>query len=67
MNKNLLRSYMIRHGETQSDIAEVLDITRPTLSRKINGNGGDFTQREIVLLKEHYNLSPEEIDQIFFA
>ena len=30
-------------------------------------DGAEFTQGEIKALKERYNLTPEEVDAIFFA
>lgn len=65
MNKIELRVEMVRRNETIEDLAKVLGIVRPTLSAKINGKG--FTQKEIATIKEHYNLSPERVAEIFFA
>lgn len=67
MNTNLLKSFMARHGETQESLASVLGISRVTFNRKIRNNGADFTQGEIMAIKEHYDLSADEVDRIFFA
>lgn len=67
MNTNLLKSYMVRHGETQEHLAVLLGITRATVNRKIQNKGADFTQGEIMAIKEHYGLSADEVDSIFFA
>lgn len=67
MNTNLLKSFMARHGETQESLASVLGISRVTFNRKIRNNGTDFTQGEIMAIKEHYGLSAKELDEIFFA
>ena len=35
---------------------------------KLNETGGaEFTQGEIQAIKQHYDLSPEDLDGIFFA
>lgn len=67
MNTALLRSIMALHGDTNRDIASLLGITEASVSAKINENGTEFKQGEIALLKDKYNLSPEQVDQIFFA
>lgn len=43
-----------RTGETQSDLAELLGISKPTVSRKVSGQI-DWTQSEIDKLCEHFN------------
>ena len=47
MNKDLLRSIMIRHGETNADLAELLDISEASVSAKLNENKTEFKQGEI--------------------
>lgn len=67
MNKNLLESVMKLHGDTGGMLAEYLHIARSTFSAKINEtNGAEFTQNEIRIIKEKYNLSAEQINDIFF-
>lgn len=67
MNKDLLRSIMVLHGDTNRDIAELLDITEASFSAKINENGTEFKQGEISKIKEKYDLTPDQVDSIFFA
>lgn len=67
MNKTALRVVMMQHSETYEDLAKVLGIAVPTLSDKINGKTSrGFTQPEIVTIKDHYRLSAEQVDLIFF-
>lgn len=66
MDKNKLKSKMILNGDTGSDLAEYLSISRTTLSSKMNNNGSEFTQGEILKIKEKYKLTGKEIDEIFF-
>ena len=68
MNKNLFRSVMIEHGDNYDSLSKAMQITTSALCNKINektGNG--FTQPEILAIKKRYNLSPSQIDEIFFS
>lgn len=68
MNKNKLLACLAENGETRKELAELLGISRVTLSRKMSENGdSSFTQPEISTIKHHYNLSCEQVDAIFFA
>ena len=66
MNKAKLKSLMTLHGDTNKDIAELLGISLQSVSCKINENGTEFKQGEIAKIKDRYNLSPAEVDAIFF-
>lgn len=67
MKKELLRSIMVLHGDTNRDLADYLGISEQSVSNKINENGTEFKQGEISRIKERYNLSSEQVDSIFFA
>lgn len=68
MNKTALRVVMLQNHENYKDLAGVLNISPSTLSDKINERtGSGFTQPEIVAIKEHYRLSAEQVDLIFFG
>ena len=67
MNKAKLKSLMALHGDTNKDIAELLNLSEQSVSSKINENGTEFKQGEIKKIIELYNLSPEECDAIFFG
>lgn len=66
MNKNRLESVMKLHGDTGGTLSAYLGISRQQFSKKINDKSAEFTQSEIARIKQKYNLSPEEIDGIFF-
>ena len=67
MNRNLLRAAMVRFGDTGEELSAALGIARSTLSAKMTSyKGADFTQNEILTIKNRYNLSANEIDEIFF-
>lgn len=67
MNKELLRSIMVLHGDTIKKLANYLGITETSVSNKINENGTEFKQSEIRLIRDRYNLTSEQVDLIFFA
>ena len=67
MKKEQLRSIMVLHGDTNKDLADYLGISEKSVSNKINENGTEFKQGEIARIKTKYNLSSEQIDNIFFA
>jgi FixJ family two-component response regulator len=67
MNKELLRSIMVLHGDTNKDLAEALEISEQSVSGKINEKGTEFKQGEIAKIKDRYNLTPEQVEAVFFA
>ena len=68
MNKNALESVMKLHGDTGGTLAQYIGIVRSTFSAKINEtNGAEFTQGEILAIKQRYNLTAEQVNDIFFA
>ena len=67
MNKTELRVVMLRHGDTNKELAEYLGITERSVSAKINENGTEFKQGEIAKIKERYNLTADQVEAIFFA
>ena len=66
MNKAKLKSLMALHEDTNKDLAELLNISEQSISAKINENGTEFKQGEIIKIKDRYKLSPVEVDAIFF-
>ena len=67
MKKELLRSIMVLHGDTNKDLADYLGISEPSVSNKINENGTEFKQGEIRMIRDRYNLTSDQVDSIFFA
>ena len=67
MNKALLRSHIIKNGDTQEKLAEAIGISLSNLNAKLNESGTSFRLKEIELIRERYRLSPDEAALIFFA
>lgn len=67
MDKAKLRSIIILNGDTQGTLAKEIGCSQQTLSAKINEReGSEFTQSDIRIIKERYDLTPDEVDAIFF-
>jgi hypothetical protein len=68
VNKNMFVSKMKLFGDTQAVLAELLGMSLSRLNAKINEtNGSQFRQSEIAFFRDRWHLTPEEVDQIFFA
>lgn len=65
MNKNKLKALLVYHGDDQKSLSEILGVTEQTISDKINGLS-DFKLGEIRKIIDHYHLTPDQIDDIFF-
>ena len=66
MNAKLLNVEMILHNDTQKTLAHALGISRQSLNAKIHGRR-DFSQSEIIFIKNRYNLKAKAVDDIFFS
>ena len=67
MNKNMFVSKMKLFGDSQKSIAEAMNISLTRVNEKINETrGAEFRKREIQFLRDRWNLTPEEVDMIFF-
>ncbi len=65
MNKQKFKSILALNGETQKSLAEYLKMSETTLSLKIAGRT-EFSRVEIKNIKEKFNLTANELDEIFF-
>lgn len=67
MNTKELEVEMIRNNDTGITLAGALNISVVSFSKKKNAKETEFTQGEILIIKNRYNLSPERLDEIFFT
>lgn len=68
MNKNMLKSVVAANGDNYSILADYLGITVSTLSKKVNEKcKAGFNQPEIMMIKNRYSLSADDVDTIFFT
>lgn len=67
MNTTLLKSKMVLFGDNNNSLSQALGIAYQTFSAKLNNyNGAEFTQGEIKTMKNRFELTSNEIDEIFF-
>lgn len=67
MQKNLLKSYIVRYDGNQEVLAEAMGLSRQRLSAKINENRGSFNVKEMAFIKDRYSLSDADFVSIFFG
>ncbi len=68
MNKKILRSIMILHGDTRNSLAKYLNLTPTSLSYKMNeSHGRCFDKAEIEAIAKKYELTSDQITDIFFT
>lgn len=65
MKVNVFNSKMVLYGDSLETVAKYLGISRQTLDMKLSG-GSEFKQDEIKKLIARWNLTPEEVTEIFF-
>lgn len=66
IDRTELKILMLRHGDNNKALAKALGKTESTICCKLKGTQR-FTQPEMQLIVERYNLTPEQIQSIFFA
>ena len=66
MNEAELRVEMIRHGDSNKTLADAIGKTPSTFCHKLKGRQR-FTQPEIQIIIDRYNLPPERTATIFFT
>ena len=64
--KHKLRVILEQFGHNQNDLADLLGITNQSVSIKLNRKK-DFTQSEIYKIIQCYNLTAEQVMDIFFS
>lgn len=68
MNSDLLKGEIRSKAMTQSTVAQKIGISLSRFNAKLNNFGGaEFSVAEVRSIKSLLNLSPEQIDTIFFS
>lgn len=68
MQANMLKGKLAENGMTQANAAERIGISLSRFNAKLNETrGAEFSLGEVLALKNVLNLSPEQINQIFFT
>ena len=66
MNKPLLKSIMALHGDSVPTLAKYLGKTAQSVYNKMNETGTEFTQGEISKIAKRYNMTAEQVVDVFF-
>ena len=66
VNSKLLKATIIKNGDTQETLAEAMGLITSGLNMRINGHI-EFRRNEINFIKNRYNLTSGEVDEIFFT
>ena len=67
MQKNLLKSFILRYDGNQGALAEAMGLSRSRLNAKINEKQGSFSMKEMAFIRERYHLTDDDFIQIFFG
>lgn len=66
MDKELLRYYIKKNGDTAQSLSEYLGIRRQSLYQKMSETGSEFKLSEIRAISKRYNLNAMQMNEIFF-
>jgi len=67
MNSRMLKGLIKIHDGKQSVLADAMGLSLSRLNAKINETDAEFTQSEIVFIRDRYKLSTSEVTDIFFS
>ena len=65
VDMNLLRYFMRKNGDKQSDLARAIKLPQSALSARMNGKVS-FRQTEMNAIRKRYSLSADNMMAIFF-
>lgn len=62
-----LKGYLVERDIKQEKVADLLGISRTTVSTILNGKrNADFSMSQVMTLAKEFNLSRAEVDRLFF-
>ena len=67
VNVNKLRGKMVEYGVKVDCVAEQLGVSRSTFYRKLEGDRGAFTIKEVSIIAKALHLDLAELNSIFFS
>jgi DNA-binding Xre family transcriptional regulator len=67
MNINKLKAKIVEKGLNVSKLADMMEVDRSTLYRKMQNGGESFTVKEVNSIVGLLELSPNEAVEIFFG
>lgn len=66
MNIALFKYYAIKNGDTMRQVAKTLGMASQTLANYLYGHRGDFSRADIATLKKRWNLTNDQVAEIFY-
>lgn len=66
MDSALFKYYAAKNGDNMRSVAAFLDRAPATITAYIHGGKTDFSRSDIAKLKKRWQLTPEQVDAIFF-
>lgn len=66
MDRDLLRSVVVRNGDNMTKLADAMGLAQSALSNRVHGKV-EFRQNEMNFIRQRYRLSAEETERIFFT
>ena len=66
VNLNKLRGKIVENGLNIADLSKKIGIDKATFYRKLNGNGENFSIREVNSMVRELNMKRDEAMDIFF-
>lgn len=66
MDAQALKGLITANDKSQAVLANAMGLSLSRLNAKINENKAEFTQSEIVFIRDRYGLSKTEVNDIFF-
>ena len=67
MRSQMLKGLIKIHDGKQSVLADAMGLSLSRLNAKINETDAEFTQSEIVFIRDRYHLTTAEVTDIFFS
>lgn len=59
-----LKLMLVKHGITQAKLAEVISVSRVTVTNRINGLKGEWTESDMLKVWEYFKTNVDENIQI---
>jgi len=62
-----LKAAIVEKGFTIGEVASAVNLSQATLYRRLRGDGGSFSLRDVAKISAFLGLNTERINEIFFA
>lgn len=66
MDVLLFKYFAGKNGDTMRDVAKAISVSVTTMSNRLTHKRGDFSRADIVTLKKRWNLTNDQVAEIFY-